>query len=277
MTPHYSRLACLLAPLLTACGGGGSDEAPLAAPDYSLTVTLSEAGTLCVNLNQNASCDAGEPSVSGAAGTHRLSGSAPTLLTSPLLFLPSNPAAPVLAAPRRPARWPASDPQPAQHPAAKPHRRGAAPEAGPRRAVERAGAAATGPGAGRPLPAERLQPGAGSVAAGGRRDRSTGAGGLLDRHPACAGVAGHRQSAARAGQPLCPARRAGQPASRRPRPAAATALPSADHRQRRHHLHGRGRLPAHPGARRSPGSGGQPQQGAAALSQARRPGSAAGR
>ncbi|MFB2948805.1 DUF1566 domain-containing protein, partial [Aeromonas hydrophila] len=96
MTPHYSRLACLLAPLLTACGGGGSDEAPLAAPDYSLTVTLPEAGTLCVNLNQNASCDAGEPNVSGAAGTHRLSGSAPALLTSTLLFLPSNPAAPVL-------------------------------------------------------------------------------------------------------------------------------------------------------------------------------------
>ncbi len=99
MTPHYSRLACLLAPLLTACGGGGSDEAPLAVPDYSLTVTLPEAGTLCVNLNQNASCDAGEPSVSGAAGTHRLSGSAPALLTSTLLFLPSNPAAPVLLHP----------------------------------------------------------------------------------------------------------------------------------------------------------------------------------
>ncbi|WP_277907938.1 hypothetical protein [Aeromonas salmonicida] len=31
MNPTYSRLACLLAPLLTACGGGGSDEAPLAA------------------------------------------------------------------------------------------------------------------------------------------------------------------------------------------------------------------------------------------------------
>lgn len=99
MTPHYSRLACLLAPLLTACGGGGSDEAPLAVPDYSLTVTLPEAGTLCVNLNQNASCDAGEPNVSGAAGTHRLSGSAPALLTSTLLFLPSNPAAPVLLHP----------------------------------------------------------------------------------------------------------------------------------------------------------------------------------
>ncbi|CAJ1788132.1 hypothetical protein LMCDFJHI_01012 [Aeromonas salmonicida] len=40
MNPTYSRLACLLAPLLTACGGGGSDEAPLAAPAYTLNVNL---------------------------------------------------------------------------------------------------------------------------------------------------------------------------------------------------------------------------------------------
>ena len=60
MTPHYSRLACLLAPAhrlwrwrLGRGAAGG--------PDYSLTVTLPEAGTLCVNLNQNASCDAGSP------------------------------------------------------------------------------------------------------------------------------------------------------------------------------------------------------------------------
>ena len=39
MKMRISPLACLLAPLLTACGGG-SDEVPLAAPDYRLTVNL---------------------------------------------------------------------------------------------------------------------------------------------------------------------------------------------------------------------------------------------
>ncbi|WP_429179731.1 DUF1566 domain-containing protein [Aeromonas salmonicida] len=99
MNPTYSRLACLLAPLLTACGGGGSDEAPLAAPAYTLNVSLPESGTLCVNLNQNTRCDEGEPSVSGVAGARQLSGTAPALLTSPLLFLPTNPAAPALLHP----------------------------------------------------------------------------------------------------------------------------------------------------------------------------------
>ncbi|MGE6289043.1 DUF1566 domain-containing protein [Aeromonas media] len=87
MTP----LACLLAPLLSACGGGGSDEAPLTAPDYRLTVNLPAAGTLCVNLNQNDNCEPGEPVVSGEAGARQLSASAPGLLTSPLLFLPREP------------------------------------------------------------------------------------------------------------------------------------------------------------------------------------------
>ncbi|WP_342058050.1 Lcl C-terminal domain-containing protein [Aeromonas sp. OTU364] len=89
MTP----LACLLAPLLSACGGGGSDEAPLTAPDYRLTVNLPAAGTLCVNLNQNDNCEPGEPVVSGEAGARQLSASAPGLLTSPLLFLPRDPDA----------------------------------------------------------------------------------------------------------------------------------------------------------------------------------------
>ncbi len=43
-------------PVAVAAGRGAAD-----GPDYSLTVTLPEAGTLCVNLNQNASCDAGSP------------------------------------------------------------------------------------------------------------------------------------------------------------------------------------------------------------------------
>lgn len=98
MKMRISPLACLLAPLLTACGGG-SDEAPLAAPDYRLTVNLPQAGTLCVNLNQNNSCDAGEPAVSGAAGARPLTGSSPALLTSPLLFIPSDPAALTLTHP----------------------------------------------------------------------------------------------------------------------------------------------------------------------------------
>ena len=98
MKMRISPLACLLAPLLTACGGG-SDEAPLAAPDYRLTVNLPQAGTLCVNLNQNNSCDAGEPAVSGAAGARPLTGSSPALLTSPLLFIPSEPAALTLTHP----------------------------------------------------------------------------------------------------------------------------------------------------------------------------------
>ena len=98
MKMRISPLACLLAHLLTACGGG-SDEAPLAAPDYRLTVNLPQAGTLCVNLNQNNSCDAGEPAVSGAAGARPLTGSSPALLTSPLLFIPSDPAALTLTHP----------------------------------------------------------------------------------------------------------------------------------------------------------------------------------
>jgi hypothetical protein len=40
MKMRMTPLACLLAPLLSACGGGGSDEAPLTAPDYRLTVTV---------------------------------------------------------------------------------------------------------------------------------------------------------------------------------------------------------------------------------------------
>lgn len=99
MNLTYSRLACLLAPLLTACGGGGSDEAPLAAPAYTLNVNLPESGTLCVNLNQNTRCDEGEPGVSGGGGARQLSGTSPALLTSPLLFLPTNPAAPALLHP----------------------------------------------------------------------------------------------------------------------------------------------------------------------------------
>lgn len=99
MKMRMTPLACLLAPLLTACGGGSTDEAPLAAPDYRLTVTLPQAGTLCVNLNQNDSCDAGEPEVSGAAGARQLSGNSPALLTSPLLFIPRDPAALTLTHP----------------------------------------------------------------------------------------------------------------------------------------------------------------------------------
>lgn len=98
MKMRISPLACLLAHLLTACGGG-SDEAPLAAPDYRLTVNLPQAGTLCVNLNQNDRCDVGEPAVSGAAGARPLTGSSPALLTSPLLFIPSDPAALTLTHP----------------------------------------------------------------------------------------------------------------------------------------------------------------------------------
>ncbi|MBV7413376.1 Protein of uncharacterised function (DUF1566) [Aeromonas encheleia] len=98
MKMRISPLACLLAPLLTACGGG-SDEAPLAAPDYRLTASLPQAGTLCVNLNQNDRCDAGEPAVSGAAGARPLTGRSPALLTSPLLFIPSDPAALTLTHP----------------------------------------------------------------------------------------------------------------------------------------------------------------------------------
>lgn len=99
MKMRMTPLACLLAPLLTACGGGGTDEAPLAAPDYRLTVELPQTGTLCVNLNQNDSCDAGEPAVNGAAGARQLSGTSPTLLTSPLLFIPSDLAALTLTHP----------------------------------------------------------------------------------------------------------------------------------------------------------------------------------
>lgn len=99
MKMRMTPLACLLAPLLTACGGGGTDEAPLTAPDYRLTVTLPQAGTLCVNLNQNDSCDTGEPEASGAAGARQLSGNSPALLTSPLLFIPRDPAALILTHP----------------------------------------------------------------------------------------------------------------------------------------------------------------------------------
>nr|WP_244166740.1 DUF1566 domain-containing protein [Aeromonas lusitana] len=99
MKMRMTPLACLLAPLLTACGGGSTDEAPLAAPDYRLTVELPQTGTLCVNLNQNDSCDAGEPAVSGTAGARQLSGTSPTLLTSPLLFIPADLAALTLTHP----------------------------------------------------------------------------------------------------------------------------------------------------------------------------------
>ncbi|MFM4719771.1 Lcl C-terminal domain-containing protein [Aeromonas bivalvium] len=95
MTP----LACLLVPLLSACGGGESDDAPLIPPDYRLTARLPAAGTLCANLNQNDSCEPGEPVVSGEAGAHRLSASAPGLLTSPLLFIPRDPGALTLTHP----------------------------------------------------------------------------------------------------------------------------------------------------------------------------------
>ena len=99
MKMRMTPLACLLAPLLSACGGGGSDEAPLTAPDYRLTVNLPAAGTLCVNLNQNDNCEPGEPVVSGEAGARQLSASAPGLLTSPLLFIPREPDALALTHP----------------------------------------------------------------------------------------------------------------------------------------------------------------------------------
>ena len=99
MKMRMTPLACLLAPLLSACGGGGSDEAPLTAPDYRLTVNLPAAGTLCVNQNQNDNCEPGEPVVSGEAGARQLSASAPGLLTSPLLFLPREPGALTLTHP----------------------------------------------------------------------------------------------------------------------------------------------------------------------------------
>lgn len=98
MKMRMTPLACLLAPLLSACGGG-SDEAPLTAPDYRLTVNLPAAGTLCVNLNQNDNCEPGEPVVSGEAGARQLSASAPGLLTSPLLFIPREPDALALTHP----------------------------------------------------------------------------------------------------------------------------------------------------------------------------------
>ena len=93
MKMRMTPLACLLVPLLSACGGGESDDAPLTPPDYRLTARLPAAGTLCANLNQNDSCEPGEPVVSGEAGAHRLSASAPGLLTSPLLFIPRDPGA----------------------------------------------------------------------------------------------------------------------------------------------------------------------------------------
>ena len=99
MKMRMTPLACLLAPLLSACGGGGSDEAPLTAPDYRLTVNLPAAGTLCVNQNQNDNCEPGEPVVSGEAGARQLSASAPGLLTSPLLFIPRDPGALTLTHP----------------------------------------------------------------------------------------------------------------------------------------------------------------------------------
>lgn len=98
MKMRMTPLACLLAPLLSACGGG-SDEAPLTAPDYRLTVNLPAAGTLCVNLNQNDNCEPGEPVVSSEAGARQLSASAPGLLTSPLLFIPREPDALALTHP----------------------------------------------------------------------------------------------------------------------------------------------------------------------------------
>ena len=102
MKMRMTPLACLLAPLLSACGGGESDEAPLTPPDYRLTVKLPAAGTLCVNLNQNDSCEPGEPVVSGEAGARQLSASAPGLLTSPLLFIPRDPGALTLTHPAAP-------------------------------------------------------------------------------------------------------------------------------------------------------------------------------
>ncbi len=99
MKMRMTPLACLLVPLLSACGGGESDDAPLTPPDYRLTARLPAAGTLCANLNQNDSCEPGEPVVSGEAGAHRLSASAPGLLTSPLLFIPRDPGALTLTHP----------------------------------------------------------------------------------------------------------------------------------------------------------------------------------
>ncbi len=98
MTMRMTPIVCLLAPLLSACGGG-SDEAPLTAPDYRLTVSLPAAGTLCINLNQNDGCEANEPAVSGEAGAHSLTRRHPDLLTTPLLFIPADPAALPLAHP----------------------------------------------------------------------------------------------------------------------------------------------------------------------------------
>lgn len=98
MTMRMTPLVCLLAPLLSACGGG-SDEAPLTAPDYRLTVSLPAAGTLCINLNQNDGCEGNEPAVSGEAGAHSLTRRHPDLLTTPLLFIPADPAALPLAHP----------------------------------------------------------------------------------------------------------------------------------------------------------------------------------
>lgn len=98
MTMRMTPIVCLLAPLLSACGGG-SDEAPLTAPDYRLTVSLPAAGTLCINLNQNDGCEANEPAVSGEAGAHSLTRRHPDLLTAPLLFIPADPAALPLAHP----------------------------------------------------------------------------------------------------------------------------------------------------------------------------------
>ncbi|MFQ2791925.1 DUF1566 domain-containing protein [Aeromonas caviae] len=98
MTMRMTPIVCLLAPLLSACGGG-SDEAPLTAPDYRLTVSLPAAGTLCINLNQNDGCEANVPAVSGEAGAHSLTRRHPDLLTTPLLFIPADPAALPLAHP----------------------------------------------------------------------------------------------------------------------------------------------------------------------------------
>ncbi|MBS4719305.1 DUF1566 domain-containing protein [Aeromonas caviae] len=98
MTMRMTPIVCLLAPLLSACGGG-SDEAPLTVPDYRLTVSLPAAGTLCINLNQNDGCEANEPAVSGEAGAHTLTRRHPDLLTTPLLFIPADPAALPLAHP----------------------------------------------------------------------------------------------------------------------------------------------------------------------------------
>ncbi|MFQ2543816.1 DUF1566 domain-containing protein [Aeromonas caviae] len=98
MTMRMTPIVCLLAPLLSACGGG-SDEAPLTEPDYRLTVSLPAAGTLCINLNQNDGCEANEPAVSGEAGAHTLTRRHPDLLTTPLLFIPADPAALPLAHP----------------------------------------------------------------------------------------------------------------------------------------------------------------------------------